>query len=181
MKVGVISDTHGSLNGWEKSWELLKNTDIVIHCGDIFNHGPGNPLPEGYSPKKLLEIINTLEKPILIAKGNCDSEVDQMFLSIPICYPYIFSVIKNYPFLISHGHLFKDNFIEIGKKWKVNFLISGHTHIWELEKKDNIIILNPGSPSLPKNDPSCAVIDLESKKAQVFEINKKQLLKEETF
>ena len=53
MKIGIISDTHGSLGGWEKSWEIIKNSDIIIHCGDLFNHGPGNPIPEKYNPKEL--------------------------------------------------------------------------------------------------------------------------------
>jgi len=181
MKIGVVSDTHGSFKRWEMVWEFLKDSDIIIHCGDLFNHGPGNPTPDGYNPKKLLETFNSIEKPFLIVKGNCDSEVDQMFLNIPITYPYLFTLIENYKFLVSHGHLFKDNFLQMGKRWEVDFLISGHTHLWKLEKNENIVILNPGSPSLPKNNPSFALIDTEEKKIKVLDIEKSSVLKEESF
>ena len=172
MKIGIISDTHGSVAGWEKSWKILKNSDIIIHCGDLFNHGPGNPIPEKYNPKELLNIFNNLNKPILISRGNCDSEVDQTFLNIPLAYPFLFYQINNLRILVSHGHIFKkDEWIELGKKWKINFLISGHTHIPLLEKVENIIILNPGSPSLPKEKiPTCAMIDTDEGDIKIYNL-----------
>lgn len=172
MKIGIISDTHGSLYGWEKSWEILKESDFIFHCGDLFNHGPGNPVPEKYSPKELLNIFNNLNIPLLISKGNCDSEVDQTFLNLPMASPFLFTQIENFRFLISHGHLFKrDEWIEIGKKWKINFLISGHTHIPLIEKKEGIILINPGSPSLPKEKiPTCGEIDFEKGCVRIFNI-----------
>lgn len=183
MKIGVISDTHGSVLSWEKSWEILKNSDIIIHCGDLFNHGPGNPLPEKYSPKELLNIFNNLKIPLLISKGNCDSEVDEFFLNIPLSYPYLFYQINEIRILCSHGHIFKkDQWIEIGKKWKINILISGHTHIPVIEKMENILILNPGSPSLPKEKiPTCAEIDPDRKIVKIFNILDNSIFKEENF
>ncbi len=180
-KIGIISDTHGSLERWEMSWELLKDTDFIIHCGDVFNHGPGNPIPEGYCPKKLFEKLNNIEKPIFVVKGNCDSEVDQTFLSSPFISPYFFAVIENYRIIAIHGHLLNDNFFEKVKKWNINFLISGHTHIWKIEKKGNIILLNPGSPSLPKNESSCGIIDFQNRKVSILNILNKTILKEESF
>jgi len=179
-KIGIISDTHGSLERWKLAWEVLKDTDIIIHCGDLFNHGPGNPVPEGYCPKKLLEIFNNLEKPFFVVKGNCDSEVDKTLLTVPFSYPYFFAIFENYKFFATHGNIFTDNkLFELGEKWNINFLISGHTHIWLLEKKNNIIVINPGSPSLSKTEPSCGIINLEDKKVSILEIIKKNILKEE--
>lgn len=181
MEIGVISDTHGSLGAWEKSWQILKNSDIIIHCGDLFNHGPGNPIPEKYSPKELLNIFNNLQIPILISKGNCDSEVDQTFLNIPLASPFLFFQINNLRILVSHGHIFKEKeWIELGKKWKVNVLISGHTHIPILEKIENIIILNPGSPSLPKEKiPTCAIIDLNERLIKIHNLLDQSIIKKE--
>ncbi len=181
MRIGVISDTHGSLTGWEKAWQIIKNTDIIIHCGDLFNHGPGNPIPEKYSPKELLNIFNNLKIPLLISKGNCDSEVDQTFLNIPLCYPFLFYQTNNLRILASHGHIFKrDEWIELGKKWKIKILISGHTHIPSLEKIDDIIILNPGSPSIPKEkQPTCAKIDIEEKTVKIFDLSDLSEIKKE--
>ncbi len=181
MKIGVVSDTHGSVLGWEKAWEILKNTDIIIHCGDLFNHGPGNPIPEKYSPRELLNIFNNLNIPLLISKGNCDSEVDQAFLNIPLAFPFLFYQINDLRILISHGHIFKkDEWIEIGKKWKIDILISGHTHIPVIEKVENITILNPGSPSIPKEKtPTCAKINLDEKLITIFDLSDFSEIKKE--
>ena len=41
MKIGVISDTHGSLAAWKTAYEkYLKDTDLILHCGDVLYHGP---------------------------------------------------------------------------------------------------------------------------------------------
>ncbi|HDD64561.1 MAG TPA: phosphodiesterase [Firmicutes bacterium] len=171
MKIGIISDTHGSVKGWENAWKIIKDTDIIIHCGDILNHGPGNPLPEGYSPKKLVEILNGVKIPLLIVKGNCDSEVDQLFLDYPLSFPFLFSQIGQLRILSSHGHIFKEEeWLSLGKKWKIDILISGHTHLWKVEKKENAVILNPGSPSLPKKEPTVAVVDESLRKIEIFNV-----------
>ncbi|MFN4227723.1 MAG: phosphodiesterase [Candidatus Ratteibacteria bacterium] len=182
MKIGVISDTHGSLGGWEKAWEIIKDSNIIIHCGDLFNHGPGNPIPEKYSPKELLNIFNDLNISLLISKGNCDSEVDQTFLNIPLSNPFLLYQFNDLRILVSHGHIFKkEEWFELGKKWKINILISGHTHIPLLEKKENIIILNPGSPSLPKEKiPTCAIIDLKEGSIKILNLINQSVIWKET-
>jgi len=182
MKIGVISDTHGSVKGWEDAWKVIKDTDIIIHCGDILNHGPGNPLPENYSPKKLVEILNSLQIPLLIVKGNCDSEVDQLFLNYPFSSPFLLCQLDSIRIVASHGHLFKEEeWISLGEKWKVDILISGHTHLWKVERKDNLAVLNPGSPSLPKNEPTVAVIETDSRKIEIFNIQTTALITQLTF
>ena len=77
MKIGVMSDTHGSLTYFEKALDVLSDCDVLIHGGDILYHGPRNDIPEGYNPKGLISKINSLDN-IIIARGNCDADVDQM-------------------------------------------------------------------------------------------------------
>ena len=50
----------------------------VVLLGDIYNHGPRNPLPEGYAPMKVAERLNASKDYVTLIHGNCDSEVDQM-------------------------------------------------------------------------------------------------------
>ena len=57
MKIGVISDTHGSLYFFEMAMSYLKDCDKIIHAGDILYHGPRNDIPGGYNPKELAEKI----------------------------------------------------------------------------------------------------------------------------
>jgi len=59
MKIGVISDTHGSLTAWQQVLSgPFQDVDLILHAGDVLYHGPRNPLPEGYQPGQLAEAIN---------------------------------------------------------------------------------------------------------------------------
>jgi len=180
MKISVVSDTHGSLQGWEPEDCITSVTDSIIHCGDLFNHGPGNPIPEKYAPKELLEKFNSIEKQLLVVKGNCDSEVDQKMLNVPITYPFLILQIDRTRILASHGHLFKEEeIISLSKKWHLNIIITGHTHKWKLETHGNFIWLNPGSTSIPKDSPSSfSLIDTDKRIVKVFNLNTKEILAE---
>ena len=71
MKIGVMSDTHGSLTYFEKALDVLSDCDVLIHGGDILYHGPRNDIPEGYNPKGLISKINSLLLSCGIFKTNC--------------------------------------------------------------------------------------------------------------
>ena len=52
MKYLVISDIHGSAESLEKALDCFgKQADYLLLCGGYLNHGPRNPLPEGWNPK----------------------------------------------------------------------------------------------------------------------------------
>ncbi|MEW6104118.1 MAG: phosphodiesterase [bacterium] len=156
MKIGVISDTHGNLYSWNKAYEGFLDCDVIIHCGDILAPGPKNPIPDGYNPPLLADKINALSVPFLIAKGNCDSDVDSILLNPPIL-PFVFLQDGKKRIIASHGHLPIDP-----SQFKADIFITGHTHIPSLEEKGEIIYLNPGSPSVPLSKekiPSYATID----------------------
>jgi len=150
MRIGVISDTHGSISAWQQAYDnFLHQTDLIIHCGDLFYHGPRNPLPEGYEPSELGTIFNTLDKSIIFVRGNCDAEVDQMVLDYPLESPYAHLSIGRWRILVHHGH---QNEAPAKTKNFYNLIISGHTHLPEIKKENGLIYLNPGSPALPKNE-----------------------------
>lgn len=152
MKIAIISDTHGSITAFNRAMKVAGPCDFIVHAGDILYHGPRNPLPEGYKPQELANAINALEVPFVAAAGNCDAPIDQVLLSVPIQAPYAMLYIENFKILVNHGHDASiEELIELCRKWKVNLLVTGHTHVKQLEKKDDLILLNPGSCSLPKD------------------------------
>ena len=65
MKIGVMSDTHGSSLYFEKALSILSDCDVLLHGGDILYHGPRNDIPKGYDPKKLIETLNNLQNIII--------------------------------------------------------------------------------------------------------------------
>ena len=80
MKYIVFSDIHGSLYYANKMKEIIEreSPDKIILLGDLYYHGPRNPLPEEYNPKEVSVLLNSMKENIICIKGNCDAEVDEM-------------------------------------------------------------------------------------------------------
>ena len=157
--LGVLSDTHGSFPAWGSALSLFKDAEAVLHAGDVLYHGPRNDIPGGYTPADLAEAINSYQGTILIARGNCDAEVDQMVLH-PLLAPYVSIWWNGKKIFMMHGDNFP-LFRQMALDSKVDLAISGHTHIASVVKEKETIFLNPGSTTLPKGkDPaSAAVVD----------------------
>lgn len=161
MRIGIVSDTHGSLTAFKKALEALGPCDFILHAGDILYHGPRNPLPEGYDPRELAQTINRLEIPFIAAAGNCDAPIDQVLIDFPIQAPYALFCTEKLRVLINHGHEKSvEELVDLASKWRMDILVTGHTHVKRLERKNGLLIVNPGSCSLPKDGiPSAAVMD----------------------
>ena len=80
MKIFIATDVHGSAYWAQKVKEkfLASQCDVMVLLGDVYNHGPRNPFPQEYAPMRTAEIFSTLKDRLLVVKGNCDSEVDEM-------------------------------------------------------------------------------------------------------
>ena len=80
MKLLVVSDIHGSSYYANKIPEIFEKekADKIILLGDLYYHGPRNPLTKEYAPMKVAEALNSLKQYIEAVKGNCDAEVDEM-------------------------------------------------------------------------------------------------------
>lgn len=163
MRIGVISDTHGSLSAWQAAISVFNRVDLIIHVGDVLYHGPRNPLPDGHAPKELAAVLNCSEIPLLFVRGNCDCEVDQMVLDWPIQNPYLLVQANGKRIMAQHGHERGiDEQIDLANRYRVDILLTGHTHLPRLEDHNGIIVLNPGSAALPKDVdkiPTAAVLD----------------------
>lgn len=150
MKLMIISDIHGSATRLETVLERMEEEkpDKLIISGDILYHGPRNPLPEGYEPKKVIDMLNDLKDKIIAVRGNCDSEVDQMVLNFPILGDYQQLYINEQLVFISHGHLYENRLPDLVREDGI--YIQGHTHVPVNEEVDGRIYFNPGSIALPK-------------------------------
>ncbi|NLW42192.1 MAG: phosphodiesterase [Tissierellia bacterium] len=151
MKIGFISDTHGNLPWTEKGLKFLENCDEILHLGDVLAHGPRNAITEGYNPKALAELLEFKDN-IHYIRGNCDADVDEMVLDKDLSnYENLFE----WDDLIIYAiHGYKEN--ELSRLYKAeelgaNVLVTGHSHIKNLDKIDNLVVLNPGSTTLPKD------------------------------
>ena len=152
MKLLIASDIHGDadcckalLNAAER-----ENAEKILILGDILYHGPRNDLPEGYAPKKVIEMLNSVSDKLLCVRGNCDTEVDQMVLSFPILSDtaFVYDGEEKLTLYMSHGHKYSpDNLPPISGR---AVFLYGHTHLLGLTVKNGLPCVNPGSVSLPK-------------------------------
>lgn len=190
MRIGIISDTHGGLKAWQEVMAgVFSEVDFILHSGDIFYHGVKNSLPEGYDTVGLARAIAALTTPLLVCKGNCDSEVDQLVVDVPLQAPYVLCQFDGLRVLMHHGHLLADDEVfRLSSRWGITLAVSGHTHAPRLERQDRVVFLNPGSPALPKGDgtPTAACIDLPAGDRRetvisLFDIRTQRVLKSLSF
>lgn len=149
MKYVVASDIHGSLFYTNQLIELFKleEADKLILLGDLYYHGPRNPLPKDYNPMEVCKILNEYKDKILCVKGNCDAEVDEMISEFKFSGNLILR-INNKMFFFTHGHHYNiDN-----KPSAVDVCVYGHFHTGFIKEEDNMIFVNSGSITLPKNN-----------------------------
>ena len=146
MKILVISDIHGSVLDLECVLEREKFDKLFI-LGDLYYHGPRNNLPEGYNPMETAKLLNSLKDKIVCVRGNCDAEVDQMISEFPIL-ERADVYIDGVRYTLTHGHHYNNENLpeDVG-----DVLLYGHTHIKNVTQRDNVIIANPGSISIPKD------------------------------
>ena len=120
-KVGIISDTHGLLR--PEAVEALQGSEFIIHAGDI---GKG-------------EIIESLSEiaPVTAVYGNIDNgETRSLYphdavLQVSGCYVYVLHIIDELN-IDPHAAGFQ-------------VVVYGHSHKPAIERKNDVLYINPGS------------------------------------
>ena len=150
MKIMFASDLHGSAFYAEKMQEIFQaeQAETLVLLGDLLYHGPRNPLPKAYDPQKVVQIINNMADRLICVRGNCDADVDQMLLQVPLLSDYGVLFLDEKRIYISNGHVLNPETpmpLQQG-----DILINGHTHIRTIQDFGKFVYLNPGSISMPK-------------------------------
>ncbi|MCQ2604255.1 MAG: phosphodiesterase [Spirochaetia bacterium] len=171
MKYIIASDIHGSAFWCRKLLEAysLEHADRMLLLGDILYHGPRNDLPQEYSPKSVIAMLNQMKQHILCVRGNCDTEVDQMVMEFPIMAEYAVLSLDNRMIFATHGHRFNSS--DLPPLCPGDILLHGHTHIPLNETVSGIAVMNPGSVSIPKGGSAHSYMTLENGIFQWKELN----------
>ena len=150
MKWLIASDIHGSAKYCELLLKAYDNegANRLLLLGDLLYHGPRNDLPEYYAPKAVIEMLNARKNEIFCVRGNCDTEVDQMVLGFPLMADYCLLPHGERMIFATHGHKFNTSSLPPLKDGDI--LLHGHTHIPACERVGEVLYLNPGSASIPK-------------------------------
>lgn len=132
MRIAVISDTHRSDKYINLAKKLIEDADILIHLGD--NIDDVEPLSNGFKGR------------VYAVAGNCDfSSKYSKEGTIEVNGVKIF---------YTHGDLYgvkstMTNIYYRGKEIGADVVLFGHTHQQGIERTDELILMNPGSISLP--------------------------------
>ena len=155
-KIGILSDTHGSLAAWNSALSVFGDVSAVLHAGDVIYGGMRAKRSEG---EALAEAIRDCNVPLFIARGNCDTSSDMMATGT-VMHNYVSLIWNSKKIIMMHGDnfpLFRSMALECG----ADLAISGHTHVGSVVREESTIFLNPGSVSIPKegNPATYAVLE----------------------
>ena len=172
MKLLIASDIHGDIGAARAVVDAYfeNGCDRLVLLGDLLYHGPRNDLPSGYAPKQVIELLNSVSEHILCVRGNCDTEVDQMVLSFPILADYALIEANGLRLFLTHGHRFNTQTPPPLREGDV--LVHGHTHVaTALPFGNNNLFVNPGSPSIPKQNTPAGYIILDGRELSFVSLN----------
>ena len=151
MKLLFASDLHGSAQYTRALLDAFEaeKADKCVLLGDLLYHGPRNPLPEGYAPLTVAQMLNGMKEKLICVRGNCDAEVDGLVLEFPYSADYAPIFIDGITIFATHGHVFNED--KLPPLQSGDVLMHGHTHVGAAEDRGGYYFCNPGSVSIPKD------------------------------
>lgn len=137
MLIGLISDTHipdREKNLPYKVFETFKNVDMILHAGDI-------------TSKEVIDELSEIA-PTIAIQGNTDRYEGLQLPKTEIVE------VKGIKIGLAHGEVHPrgdtQQLLYLAKQLNVNILVTGHSHQPKIEQVEDILLLNPGSPTVPK-------------------------------
>lgn len=157
MKILIVSDTHHRNDNYLKVIGRVAPVDMVIHCGDI----------EGSE----YLVAKSAGCPVQMVMGNND-----FFSDLPREKEFD---IGKYKVWLTHGHNY---YVSMGNEYikrearerGVDIVMYGHSHKPVVDICDDIIAVNPGSLTYPRQEgrrPSFVIMDLDDEGEAHFTIN----------
>lgn len=151
LLIGLISDTHIDSPNERLPSQIqgvFKGTDLILHAGDIW-------IP------KVLDELETIA-PVLAARGDDDRDVDigndrrikgQQTITadkFTIFLMHIKPHLKKLPTLVQDSTNCPD------------IIVYGHNHRSDIEQHNGTLLVNPGSPTVPRYIPGLGTVALLS-------------------
>jgi len=157
MKIGVVSDTHGSTNALRQAISAVGTVDAWFHLGD--------------GADDITRMRDELGVPVYAVAGNCDTFSSE---------PKVRQVeLGGKRFFLTHGDMYSVKYSTqmlslVAEEAHCDVALYGHTHLPDVEY-GRVYILNPGSAARPFNGiASCALITISDGevKMEIIDISK---------
>ena len=136
MKALIFSDSHGRTENLVKAMDRYPDFQAIFHLGDIGNDEP--------------YLRSITPYPVYIVRGNCDYAMNlKESLTVEFGGKRI---------AMCHGHRYltygggTDSLRYFGLQQQADIVMFGHTHKPYMEEDNELLVLNPGSLSLPRQE-----------------------------
>ena len=136
MKIGILSDTHNNIELTQKAVDIFRetNVDLVLHAGDI-------------TSPKMLGLFAGLNVKFALGNGDIDSEAlnaESEKLGFGAIEESTVLTAEGKKIILFHGNnvpLFRQS-VACGE---YDYVIKGHTHIFENYLSGSTRVINPGA------------------------------------
>ena len=155
MLIGLISDTHIPDRARvlpQKVLEAFSDVELILHAGDL-------------TSPRVIEELETLA-PVMAIQGNMDRANG---LRLPRARIVEVDGLK---IGLIHGEVYprgdSDQLLYLAKELDADILVSGHSHQPKIEQKDGVLLLNPGSPIVPRlADRTVMILEIKNREVDV--------------
>ena len=131
-RVGLISDTHGRVDS--RVHEALEGVDAILHAGDVCKDS-------------VLYELHTIAPALTAVLGNCDYDGYGWDLQLQAR-----TTVADVRFLVIH------DLHDLGPVPRdVDVVVCGHSHRPSIQHHGTVLVVNPGSASQRRREPSRSV------------------------
>ena len=155
MLIGLISDTHIPDRARiipQNVLDAFKDVDLIIHAGDLTTQS----------------VIEELEEiaPVMAIQGNMDRVAG---LDLPKARVID---VDGVSIGVAQGEVYPradtQQLLYLAKQLEVNILVTGHSHQPKIEQVEDVLLLNPGSPVVPRlADRTVMLLEVNDKNVDV--------------
>ncbi|AOY75835.1 YfcE family phosphodiesterase [Clostridium formicaceticum] len=139
MKIAVLGDSHGQTKNIDWAMESIatKGVDYIIHTGDNFDD--------------MRYIVESSDIKTIGVRGNYDTQ--------PEGKDELLEILGEKKLFVTHGHRYGvkyglEKIFYRGKELEADIVIFGHSHVPHYSIEEEMILLNPGSISIPRGNSS---------------------------
>lgn len=148
MRIGLISDTHGNLDAARRAWRVMTASGAVVcvlHGGDFIRDARA--------------LADEWPVPVHAVRGNndlWDTGDDELILEF-----------GGQRIFLVHGHKHSvsrsrdlETLAVAAERAGAHVAVFGHSHVPRVTELQGVLLVNPGSPSRPRDGhgPTCAVL-----------------------
>lgn len=134
IRVGLISDTHGVLD--PRVHHAFEGVDVIVHAGDVCR-------------ESVLFELETIAPGVIAVAGNCDIPSAMPGWDLP--FTARTSILGTRILVIHDVH-------SLGRTPDdVDVVVCGHSHVPSTQWHGRVLVVNPGSASQRRRQPSRSV------------------------